>query len=414
MGKRKSLLLCLSVVAIVAAAVGIIVVTSNKLYPSVTVEAGASAPEVSQFIKKGKSQGTFITDLSALDLNRPGVYTIEIQIGKRAYSSKLHVVDTVPPIAEAVDLEIWVGEVVKAEQCVTKIVDVTDVSISFREQPDFSKAGLQRIAVMLEDTSGNTSEITASLTIKVDSEPPVIKGAADHIVFIGTGVAYKKGVTVTDNRDEEVQLQVDSSKVNLSKPGAYEVIYRATDSSGNEASVTVIYTVKEKPQDYMTEEQVYAQADKVLAKILKKGMTEAEQAWAIYKWVKKHMDYTGTSEKGDWIQGAATGFKRGTGDCFIYYSLSRVMLTRAGFENMCVERIESATPPRHYWNLVKVNGSWYHFDTNPYRVGYPYVPFLRIDAEVEEYSQRCKNFFAFDKSKYPPTPTEPFKFNRNW
>lgn len=403
----------LAAVVIVAAAMLIIVLSSDKLHGSVTVEAG-SALEVSQFIKKENYQGTFITDLSALDLNSPGVHTIEIQIGEKIYASKLRVVDTVPPSAEAVNREIWIDEAIDAEQFVTNVVDVTDVSIAFREQPDFSKAGVQEIAVILKDTSGNTLEVSAFLTIYVDSEPPVIEGAVDQTVFIGTRVAYRKGVSVTDNRDEKVELQVDSSNVNLNKPGAYEVIYKAIDSSGNVASVTAIFTVKEKPQEYMTEEEVYAQADKVLAKILKKGMTEPEKAWAIYRWVKKHMSYTGTSEKSNWIQGAATGFKRGTGDCFIYYSLSRALLTRAGFENLCVERIESATPPRHYWNLVKVNGSWYHFDTNPYRVGYPYVPFLRTDDEVEEYSKRCKNFFAFDRSKYPPTPTEPLKFNRNW
>lgn len=415
MGKRKGLIICvLAGVVILAVVIGISTLYLSKLHSSVTVEAGTSTLQVSQFIKKEGNSGTFITDISALDLEKPGNYTVEIQVGKKIYSSSLHVVDTIAPVADPVHHEIWQNDELSAEQFVADIVDVTEVTVTYKEEPDFSKAGFQEVTVVLEDTSGNTTEVTSSLSIIVDSEPPIIEGAVDQVVYVGDRVAYRKDVTVTDNRDEEVELVVDSSSVNINKPGSYEIIYTATDSSGNTATEVVIFTVREKPKDFMTEEEVYAQADKVLAEILNDGMTEPDKAWVIWKWVKRHMSYTGTSEKGDWVQGAATGFNKGSGDCFIYYSLSRALLTRAGFENMCVERIESATPPRHYWNLVKVDGDWYHFDTNPYRIGYPYVPFLRTDAEVEEYSTRCKDFYTFDKSKYPRTPEEPLEFNRKY
>lgn len=342
--------------------------------------------------------------------------------------------DTVAPTAEIVHREIWAGDRLTADQFVQNVEYATDVTITYRAEPNFSKVGLQEVYIILEDASGNKTELTAQLTIKEDTEPPAILGAQNQTVYVGAKIAYRKDITVVDNRDEQVQLVVDSSAVNIKKPGKYPVIYSATDAAGNTASVTVEFTVIAKPKNYVIEEEVFAMADKVLAEILQEEMTEVDKAWAIYTWVKGHLSFVGTSDKSDWIQGAARGFNRGTGDCFVYYALSRVLLTRAGFENLCVEKSASAGPPMHYWNLVKVNGNWYHFDTCPNYTGYSYTCFLRTDIEVREYSEWCRdyyscflendaevrectrwceNYYAFDESKYPATPLEPLDIKPN-
>lgn len=80
-----------------------------------------------------------------------------------------------------------------------------------------------------------------------DTEPPVIEGEDQHVVYIGDTVSFRKCVTVTDNKDENVKLEVDSSSVNLNKEGSYTVIYKATDSSGNTAVKEVEFIVEEKP-----------------------------------------------------------------------------------------------------------------------------------------------------------------------
>ena len=40
---------------------------------------------------------------------------------------------------------------------------------------------------------------------------------------------------------------------------------------------------------------------------------------------------------------------------------SKALLTRAGIENIDLK----ATKHKHYWNFVKVEEGWYHFDTTP-------------------------------------------------
>lgn len=406
--KRRALISLIFLIFVVLMVLGSIF-SSNKLKQIVTVEAGAKPVEVSQFLKDKKTTGTFVTDLSKIDMKVPGVYKIQIKIGDKVYSSKLEIRDTIAPKGETLNKEVIINKEIEAREFVINIVEVTDIEKGkayFKEKPDFSKAGVQEVTIILEDSSGNKTELKASLTIKADTEAPKIIGADDQTIYIGEKISYKRDVTVTDNCDEKVELVVDSSAVNLKKAGSYKVIYSATDSSGNKATKTVIIKVKEKPANYVNEEELNSLADSILAKIITNGMTEKEKAWEIFKWVNTHIAYTGYSDKSNWEQDAARGIKKGTGDCFTYYAASRLLLTRAGFTNIPIEKVDKT----HYWNLVKYNGYWYHFDAGAHRRGCEYVCFLRTDKEVEEYSTKVlKDHYKFDKSKYPRTPLEPIK-----
>jgi hypothetical protein len=207
----------------------VIMFSWSKLNKIVTVEAGMEKPDVSVFLKDKKTQGTFATDMSKIDMNKPGTYTVEIQIGKKVYSSELKIEDTVAPTAVALKPEIWAKEEKEAKDFVENITDSTEVKSYFKEQPDFSKVGVQNIYVVLEDTSGNKAEVEVALTIKEDTEPPKIDGAHDQTIYIGDPVAYKKDIIVTDNKDKDLKLVVDSSAVDPKKAGLYKVIYTVTD-----------------------------------------------------------------------------------------------------------------------------------------------------------------------------------------
>jgi len=212
------------------------------------------------------------------------------------------------------------------------------------------------------------------------------------------GAPYKKGVSVTDNKDSDLTFQVDSTKVNLNKSGSYTVTYSAKDSSGNKAVKTATITVI---PFVVSDEMLYEKVDKILDKIVDEGMTKREIAYEIYLWVKGHVAYTGSSDKSDWKKGAYLGIEKGLGDCFTYYAVSEALLTRAGIDNMRVTRVGGRT--QHFWNLIDCGDGWYHFDTCPNKDKID--TFMLTDAQVEEYTKkRGNNYYNFDKSLYPRTP----------
>lgn len=115
----------------VLAGVFIAVMSYNRLHDTVIAEAGTGVPDVSRFIKNQNTMGQFVTDPEEIDTTIPGVYDIEIRIGKRTYRSKLEIKDTIPPEGSAVNREVPSGRVLAAEDFVTDITDATQVAVSF-------------------------------------------------------------------------------------------------------------------------------------------------------------------------------------------------------------------------------------------------------------------------------------------
>ena len=61
----------------------------NKVVDKVTVEAGTSTINITDFIIDEGDIGEFVTDLSSIDTSIPGLYDIEIKIGKRTSNHNL-------------------------------------------------------------------------------------------------------------------------------------------------------------------------------------------------------------------------------------------------------------------------------------------------------------------------------------
>ena len=198
----------------------------------------------------------------------------------------------------------------------------------------------------------------------------------------------------------DVDVNVDSSKVNLNAQGTYVVTYTATDSSGNTATAKAYVTVTGISYD-----TIYSMADRILASIINDSMSDRDKAWAIYSWVTSNFRYsTRTSYlMGNFVEGAYSGFTIKSGNCYIYYAVTSTLLTRAGIENIEIQRNNPSNP--HYWNLVKIDGAWYHLDTCPHYAGHKMTAFLLTDAEVKAYSlNEVAGYYSFDESKYPDTP----------
>jgi hypothetical protein len=273
----------------------------GKVYRSVAIELGTERLDISDFLMDDVFKGSFITDISNINLKEPGTHNISLEVDGDIYSSQLEIIDTTPPKANVINQVIWVNDKISPDVFVKNIFDYSDVKVFFGEEPDFSLAGMHKVSIILEDTSKNRTEMAAYLTIREDTEPPVIEGVEDITVYVDERVSYRRNVRVTDNRDAEVELIVDSSKVNLKKEGKYEVTYIATDTSGNTATETITITVLKKPWDYVDPEELDKLADSVLDMIIKDGMSDKEKLKAIFQWTKKRISYTGSTYKKNWM-----------------------------------------------------------------------------------------------------------------
>lgn len=239
-----------------------------------------------------------------------------------------------------------------------------------------------------------------------DTTAPQIMGVNQLSVFMGSTIAYRSGVLVTDDTDPAPRLTVDSFQVNLSAPGVYPLYYTATDSSGNSVTVETTVTVSEAPDTYVDEAVIKETADKLLEEILTVNMTKKEQINAIYDYIETHCYYIADFDKSDYMQAAYLMMTDHRGDCFGFYALSRLLFERLGIDNLSVTRLKNEVrTTSHYWNMVSLDGgeTWYHFDSTPH-LTYPTRTCLITDADLEAFNELMPNYYYFDHASFPRTP----------
>ena len=208
--------------------------------------------------------------------------------------------DPEPPTLQTKNL-VWPVSVPlpTAQQFVDTIPEGCTLKLADKYQ--FSTFGTYPISLILTDEEGREFTYCANLTLVDDTTPPTINGLRDLVAYIGSGVSYLSGVSVTDDCDAGVTLEVDTSAVNLKEVGVYDIVYCATDASGNETKVRRTLSVYEEE---ITEEMLYSRLDPILANIIKDGMDTTQKLRAIYDYVYVNTAYVSTSDKSSWVRAA--------------------------------------------------------------------------------------------------------------
>ncbi len=384
-------------------------------------------PEAKAFVKK-VIDGTEVrfTYVQEPDMTKEGEQIVKIQatdLGGNTTTAEAKVnviIDTVAPVIDSPEeLIVLIG----IPTDITTLVKVTDdkdtapvldfmavkkdeSEIITADEIDQTVEGEYTVTLKATDGAGNETEKITVLKVVDDKEAPRILGVQTKSLYLGSTISYRKGIVVEDNYDAAPKLSIDSSAVDLSKPGVYDLVYSATDAIGNVSSVTTTVTVKEKPDTYVEEEIILAEVDKILEDIIKENMTTKEKVNAVYDWITAHGRYRGTEDKNDRLQAAYVLLTTGIGDCYNFYALSSVMLDQLNIPNVEIKRSpNSVRRSRHWWNLVSIDGgeTYYHFDTCP-QYGCRIRVCLSNDATLEKCNKITAGYYTYDKELYPVVP----------
>ncbi len=240
-----------------------------------------------------------------------------------------------------------------------------------------------------------------------DTKAPVISGKTGKKSICGSdiyltvysdkkkGFNYKRFITASDDRDLEVDISVDTSKLDFDEGGKGKVYFTATDSAGNKSKAWSYVRV-------IASDNLEKCCDTVLKKITKKDWSLIKKVRAIYTYVRGHISYSDREKHVNWRNEALEALMYQAGDCFTYYSLSRALLTRVGVPNIMIRRYPHVNNYDHFWNLVYIKGGWYHFDATPRRRGGNFC--LVTDSQLTGYDSGTT--FRFKKDLYPKRATK--------
>lgn len=357
------------------------------------------------------TEAVFTPPLS--DFHATGTYPVDVSLVTGTYPFTLIVQDTLPP--EAVlneELSFATNQEVTVKDFLKSYSDATEVKVRFSEEPDTTTNGTKTTQIILTDGAGNVRTLDVTYTVSGDDAAPVFEGCVDLTTLVGVPLSYTHNVKAIDALDGEVSVTAaEQDGLDLKTAGDYTITYTASDAAGNTATQTVILHVLPKDADLSQIDENsymlmgYYITDEILADA--ENMSEKDRAYKCYRYVQDHMYFVDNNNEVDceteWMYPAALAIRQKYGDCRNYYGFSRLLLTCAGFENMMVfHPANHSGADRHWWNLVKIDGEWYHFDTTP-RVGRSNF-FMLTDAQMDSYSAANGNCFARDKSLYPKTP----------
>ena len=235
--------------AIAGGVLAVVILAAVLLWPAnivseLKVEAGRESISANEFRKEDKGiDAQFVSDLTAVDLKTIGTYPVQVQYKNKTYDCTIVVEDTLAPEGKVHNVSVYSGQPLKPEDFVTDITDATAVTVSWKPEPNLTVEAQTLMTIVLTDAAGNQSEYEAVLSVFVDNGVPQLTGVDAIFTYIGTEPDYLDGVTAMDDRDVALQINVDSSKVDLNAVGTYDITYSVTDAAGNTTTVPSTVTV---------------------------------------------------------------------------------------------------------------------------------------------------------------------------
>ena len=124
---------------------------------------------------------------------------------------------------------------------------------------------------------------------------------------------------------------------------------------------------------------------------------DIDTAWEIFNWVHSNVYYQHVSESMTFEEAAFRGLTRKSGDCYVSFACAKILLDCAGIPNLMVERypiVKSA----HYWNLVQLDGKWYHCDATVFK-DHPGLYFMCTDADIADDHHNFKSALYPERAK---------------
>mgnify|MGYP000754815930 CR=1 FL=1 len=212
------------------------------------IDAGASADGQEDVSSQGEVD---TTQLGSYTIN----YTAQDLAGNVGTATRtVNVVDTTKPVitlnggGSGGEVTIEVGT--PYQEPGAAVSDNYDTGISATidsSAVNTSVVGDYTVTYNVTDSRGNVAEQVTRTVKVVDTTKPVITLTGGDVTLEVGGSYDDPGATFSDNYDTELTVTINSSAVDASVLGSYDVIYSATDGSGNVADqvtrkVTVVDT----------------------------------------------------------------------------------------------------------------------------------------------------------------------------
>ena len=239
--------------------------------------------------------------------------------------------------------------------------------------------------------SREAASVPEAETDTADYFPPSIFAPNEIRVILGQEPDLLQDIRGYDSRDGNVPVEIDTSELKTDVLGYYTIKCTAEDKAGNRAEKTITVVVSDWNGETEAADpaEVKALTEETLAGLFPDGyehLPERSRAETVYGWITENIRYRGGPKEMDILKAKREddavweGLADRHGNCYTFYAVSASLLRGVGLE---VRRAWSTAPGEvHFWNLVRIDGTWLHFDTTPNFNGEILGLFLLTDEEL--------------------------------
>lgn len=315
----------------------------------------------------------------------------------------------------------------QTSETTTSTVSQTESSSSLPTETTLPTAGTASAATTSESTLATVQTTSEVSVMREDGEyvfvkrPPIErayhyytlddnKKAAYDVIIDGIKKHSKSfripdNISITGNDYVELYQLIYDFEYSIFDLGI-NIRYSSSASKGNVviAEASYIYTAEQVAE---MQSEIDAAADKILAEV-KDGMSEYEIVKLFYDKLASEVEYNENSENLRDIYGALVTKSTVCGG---YAKAFSYLCSRIGIESLTITGDFNSTP--HMWNMVKIDGEWYHVDVTSGHSDNAEMPYVRYDYFCVTDEVISKNHTVYDQPfDYPKASSEKYNYYR--
>ena len=184
-------------------------------------------------------------DTSKVDFTKVGKYPITYTYNNITTTITIELVDSIKPNLEVKELTTDLGMNVEASDLIKSNYNHQRTTVKFKEKYDFNQIGDYSVEINICRSNNCVTKQSIVHVLDEDITPPRIIGIRNLSVLKNSDIDLLSSVSVQDNQDDHPLLTIDSSNLDISKVGDYQITYHAKDRSLNSVSETCIISVVE-------------------------------------------------------------------------------------------------------------------------------------------------------------------------
>lgn len=136
----------------------------SGLYKNVHVELGDKLPQATAFLKE-QGDIEYITDMSTIDVAVEGKHEVLVLFNGKEKKVYIDISDTIAPEVTVKDVDISVYDELLAKDLLVEVIDQSKVKVEYKKKPEFGKAGSYEAVILVEDESGNKTEVISRVNV---------------------------------------------------------------------------------------------------------------------------------------------------------------------------------------------------------------------------------------------------------